>query len=99
MMVGSVRGLGLTGASPRVIALERLIESEYVREVEPRIVGLADKQPEVDEREYHVSDIGRRAYAPVVEYETRHHAEPVEGKVATRFRQLAAGDVSAFRQP
>jgi hypothetical protein len=50
--------LRLASAPPRIVALERLIEAEHIREVEARVGGLADEEPEVDEGENDISEIG-----------------------------------------
>jgi DnaK suppressor protein len=48
---------GLTGALPRIVALERLVEAKDVHKIEARIGWLADEQSEVDQREYDVPDV------------------------------------------
>jgi hypothetical protein len=50
--------LRLAGAPPRIVAPECLIEAEHIREVEARVRGLADEEPEVDEGENDISEIG-----------------------------------------
>jgi len=90
--------LRLTGAPPRIVALERLIEAEHIRKVEARVGGLADEEPEIDQREHDVAEIGGGPHAPVVEHETRHHSVPIEREVAARFRQLATRDVPTLRK-
>jgi hypothetical protein len=89
---------GLTGALPRIVALERLVEAKDVRKIEARIGGLADEQPEVDQREDNITNVGGGADSPMIEDEAGHHTISIEREIATRFGQLAARDVSTFGQ-
>jgi len=75
------RTLGLTGASPGIITLERLIEAEHIREIEARVGGLTDEKAEVHEREHNVPEICGGANAPVIEHQARHDAVAVEREV------------------
>src|SRR5688500_7440634 len=84
---------GLRGTTPRIVALERVVESEDIREIETGVGGLADEEPQVHEGEHDISDVGRRAYAPVLEHQTRHDAIALEREVAARFGELAPGDM------
>lgn len=90
--------LRLAGAPPWIVTLERLIETEDIGEIEPGISGLTDEQPEVDEGEDDISDVGGRAHSPMVEHQASHYAIAIECQVAARFRELAASDVASFRQ-
>jgi hypothetical protein len=82
-----------------MVLLERLLELEDVDEVVARVGGQADEKTEVDEREDDIAQIGRRADAPMVEYDARHHTVALESEVATSFGKLATRDVTALGKP
>src|SRR6184192_3094344 len=58
---------------PRIIPLEHLIEREDVDEIVRRVGRLTEEHSQLDEREDDAADVRRRAYAPVLQDEARHH--------------------------
>jgi hypothetical protein len=60
---------------------------------------LAHEEAKVDQREHNVANVGAPAYAPVLEDESSHDAEPLEGQVPASQGELAAVDVPPFLHP
>src|SRR5919108_4557774 len=82
-----------------MMLLEGLLELEDVDEVVARVGGQADEKTEVDECEDNIAQIGRRAHTPMVEHDARQDPVALEGEVATRFSELATGNVPTLGKP
>ena len=90
--------LGLAGAPPGIVAVERLVEAEHIGEIETRVGRLANEEPEIDQREHYITDVRSRAHTPVIQHEASHHTKAVDCEVTTRLRQLAPSDVPPLGQ-
>src|SRR5262245_26603849 len=75
-------GNALRGRTPRIVALERAVEIENIREFVFRVGRLADQQPELDQREHDIADVTGALDAPVLEYHAGHHAVSVKREIA-----------------
>jgi len=83
-------------AVPGVVPLERGVEVVHADEVLPGVVRLGREEAQLDHREHHVAHVLGAADAPVLQHLAREHAEPLDGQVAHRARELGAGHVPAL---
>src|SRR5712691_2062926 len=83
-------------SAPGVLALERLIEVEYLDKLISRVGGLAHEQAQIDKREYDVSNISAAVDAPMIEDDPRHDPKALQGQVAARQGELPAIDVPSL---
>src|SRR6478672_5931873 len=91
----ALRASDVRGA-PRIFLLERGGELEDSKEIVPRILRLADQETHFHQGEHDVTDVDRLADTPVIEHESGHHAEALQGELATGMRELRPRDVASL---
>src|SRR4051812_28591099 len=70
-------------SAPRILALERAIEVEYLGELLACVGRLAHEQTEIYEGEDDVAKIEGALHAPGLEDDASHDAEPFDGEIPT----------------